>query len=284
MATTSVARHHHTIVTIFGLYGRDDEGILPIATLIRLMGELGVEPAGVRSSVSRLKKRGVLESTMFGASAAYRLAPHLDEVFREGDARIFSHRHNAEEAWGLVAVSVPETERTKRHQVRTLLTQLGFGTVIPGLWIAPAGVVEHAQRRLDRAGLDGYADFFTAEYIARDRLREKIADWWDLEALAATYSDFVRRFEPLGKVWLNGGKTPDVTASEPSRDRRAFADYIPLLTVWRRLPYLDPGLPREFLPHGWVGYSAEDLFDALHETLSEPARRHAHKVLAGAAN
>src|SRR5699024_1111595 len=119
------------------------------------------------------KKRGVLVSTKLGRRAAYQLAPELDEVFREGDARIFSHRHNPDDEWGLVAVSVPEAERAKRHRARTVLTRLGFGTVVPGLWVAPASVIEHARRQLARAGLDGYADFFTAEYLARDHLREK---------------------------------------------------------------------------------------------------------------
>ncbi|MEU6263624.1 hypothetical protein [Saccharopolyspora shandongensis] len=32
----------------------------------------------------------------------------------------------------MVAFSVPESEREKRHQIRSLLTRLGLGTVAPG--------------------------------------------------------------------------------------------------------------------------------------------------------
>lgn len=50
-------RHQQLIAAVFGLYGREHRGALPVAGLVRLLGDLGVEGAGVRSAVSRLKKR-----------------------------------------------------------------------------------------------------------------------------------------------------------------------------------------------------------------------------------
>ncbi|MGN6404043.1 MAG: PaaX family transcriptional regulator C-terminal domain-containing protein, partial [Sinomonas sp.] len=101
-------RNQQLIVTLFGLYARDHEGALPVAGLVRLLGDLGVESAGVRSAVSRLKKRGVLESVKVGGAAAYRLGPGLEEVFHEGDERIFSPRRAAVgDPWLLAAFSVP---------------------------------------------------------------------------------------------------------------------------------------------------------------------------------
>jgi phenylacetic acid degradation operon negative regulatory protein len=52
-----------------------------------------------------------------------------------------------------------------------------------------------------------------------------------------------------------------------------------MLTTWRRLPYLDPGLPLELLPGGWSGEAATALFAELNGALREPARRHAMAVL-----
>ena len=49
-------------------------------------------------------------------------------------------------------------------------------------------------------------------------------------------------------------------------------DYVRVLTSWRRLPYLDPGLPVELLPADWVGTRAADLFFALRERLEAGAR------------
>src|SRR5689334_6651308 len=49
------------IVTVYGLYAREAGGWLSVASLIRLMAELGSDEPAVRSSISRLKQRGVLE-------------------------------------------------------------------------------------------------------------------------------------------------------------------------------------------------------------------------------
>ena len=49
------------IVSLYGAYGRaPDESPVPVAALIRLLGALGVDAPSVRSSVSRLKRRGLL--------------------------------------------------------------------------------------------------------------------------------------------------------------------------------------------------------------------------------
>ncbi|MFE7517588.1 hypothetical protein ACFU8I_41130, partial [Streptomyces sp. NPDC057540] len=49
------------IVSLYGAYGRaPDESPVPVAALIRLLGVLGVDAPSVRSSVSRLKRRGLL--------------------------------------------------------------------------------------------------------------------------------------------------------------------------------------------------------------------------------
>jgi phenylacetic acid degradation operon negative regulatory protein len=56
---------------------------------------------------------------------------------------------------------------------------------------------------------------------------------------------------------------------------------VPMLTAWRRLPYLDPGLPLEHLPEGWAGLAAGDLFADLDAALRKPAEEHAQVLLPG---
>lgn len=45
-----------------------------------------------------------------------------------------------------------------------------------------------------------------------------------------------------------------------------------MLTDWRQLPYLDPGLPAELLPDDWVGIRAAELFFTLQSRLENGAR------------
>ena len=68
-------------------------------------------------------------------------------------------------------------------------------------------------------------------------------------------------------------------SGSPDLDRAAFGDYVRALTDWRRLPYLDPGLPAELLPDGWAGVRAADVFFALRSRLAEPASAHVRRVL-----
>ncbi|MBN9757182.1 putative membrane protein [Pseudonocardia sp. Ae406_Ps2] len=258
------------IVSVYGLYARERGGALSVSSLVRLLGGLGVDSQAVRSAVSRLKRRGLLEPQKVGGDAGYRLSAALADVLAEGDERIFSRRRaGAGEGWLLVAFSVPESARDQRHQLRSLLIRLGLGTVAPGLWVAPAHLEAEVSHALDRAGLRGYTELFRSRHVAGRPLRETVASWWDLDALAAQYSAFVARHEPVMRAWRDADGTAE----------QAFADYVTLVTVWRRLPYLDPGLPLEALPENWVGDRAEDLFGDLRARLAGPAREHVSSVL-----
>lgn len=260
-------RHQQMIVTIFGLYARSP-GVLAVSSVIALLAELGAQPPAVRSAVSRLKKRGVLVSVRTNGNAAYALSEDLQQVFGEGDRRIFSaERAGLGEPWLLAAVSVPEAQRNRRHRIRSLFTKRGFGSVGPGLWIAPGRVREATIAELDRLDLAEHVDFFLAEYC--DDLMDKVAQWWDLPQLADLYEDFLARTRPIEQRWATAEPAP----------REAFRDYIPLITWWRRLPYLDPGLPLELLPDDWPGQQAADAFLGLHHRLGPAAADHVEMVL-----
>ena len=73
------------ILSLYGLYAREEGDWLSVASLIALMADLGVDSAAVRSSVSRLKRRGVLEAARRDGRAGYALSPSTLEVLREGD-------------------------------------------------------------------------------------------------------------------------------------------------------------------------------------------------------
>lgn len=269
-------RHQHLIVTVYGLYARNQDGTFAVADLIQLLGDLGVESAGVRSSVSRLKKRGVLVSLKRGGSAAYKLSPELEDVFSAGDERIFAPRRaQKDDAWLLASFSVPEAQRHLRHRLRTILTRVGCGQVSPGLWIAPGNLADEVEQQLRRAELMEYVDLFKATHLTGGHIDEKVGQWWDLPSLEALYTDFLARHQPVLQQWekLEG------EAESPELLKQAFADYVPMVTQWRRLPYMDPGLPEEYLPDNWHGLAAQELFTKLHALLGPKAQRYAMSVV-----
>ncbi|SCL27403.1 PaaX family transcriptional regulator [Micromonospora inyonensis] len=258
------------ILTLYGLYARDEHNWLSVSAVVRLMSDLGVDSASVRSSISRLKRRGVLESMKVGGSAGYSLSASALEVLREGDVRIFGLKR-ATESDGLVMVvfSVPESERDRRHKLRTLLSGSGFGTVSPGVWVAPSVLFQETVNMLTTRGLSPYVEVFRASYEHFGALEERVRTWWDLEAMNAEYSTFIDNFGGVQAEWRKSSKSP----------QRAFEVYVPLLTEWRRLPYLDPGLPASVLPKDWSGTRATELFADLDALLRQPARSHALEVI-----
>ena len=162
---STAARPRALIVTIYGLYARSAGGWLGVSTLIRLMGRLGVEEPAVRSSISRLKRRGILEPERRDGTAGYALSAHARAILDEGDRRIFDRpRGTLDDGWVLAVFSVPESERGKRHALRSRLTWLGFGTVGPGVWIAPGHLEAETRDAIDRDGLADYVDLFHADY------------------------------------------------------------------------------------------------------------------------
>jgi phenylacetic acid degradation operon negative regulatory protein len=264
------ARLAQLIITIFGLYARAEHNWLSVASVVRLMADLGVDGQAVRSSVSRLKRREVLRSERYAGAAGYSLAGPTLEVLAEGDVRIFERvRAVAEDGWIVVVFSVPESQRDKRHALRSTLTRLGFGTAAPGVWVAPGNLARETRRTLERRGLSSYVDIFTGSHVAFGDLRAKVREWWNLPELAGLYATFLRRYEPL-RAHASGDATTPLAA---------FQVYVPMLTEWRRLPYRDPGLPLALLPADWNGVTAGALFDELNGALRARAREHAVAVI-----
>ena len=273
-ATARSARLRHLIITVYGLYARHDGGWMSVATLIRLLADLGIDEPAVRSAISRLKRRGILQSRRYGGSAGYQLSAEALAILREGDARIFRRRRaTLADGWVLAVFSVPESQRHRRHVLRSELTRLGFGMVAPGVWIVPAHPQDTTAETLRRLELDAYADLFRADHLAFGDPADKIRRWWDLDELERQYESFIRTHDPVLRRW-----EPDGGAGPPG-EQEAFADYVRVLTDWRRLPYLDPGLPAELLPEDWVGVRAADLFFAVRARLEELARAHVKHVI-----
>ncbi|MFD5341402.1 PaaX family transcriptional regulator [Streptomyces hawaiiensis] len=249
------------IVTLYGAYGRFATGPVPVAELIRLLAAVGVDAPSVRSSVSRLKRRGLLVPARTAQGAAgYELSPDARQLLDDGDRRIYASAPPEDEGWVLAVFSVPESERQKRHVLRSRLAGLGFGTAAPGVWIAPARLYEETRHTLQRLRLDAYVDFFRGDHLGFTPTAEAVARWWDLAAVAKEHEAFLDRHARVLHEWE---KREDTPAEE------AYRDYLLALDSWRHLPYTDPGLPSELLPADWPGVRSSAVFRGLHERLRD---------------
>ncbi|MCP2048711.1 UNVERIFIED_ORG: phenylacetic acid degradation operon negative regulatory protein [Paenarthrobacter nicotinovorans] len=279
-------RHQQLLVTIFGLYGRNAGDALPVSALISMLGSLGYDAPGVRSSVSRLKAKGVLKSVREGGIAKYKISESVSDVFREGDRRIFAPEQAAPvDQWVLAVFSVPESMRNRRHQLRSALLGLGFGSVANGVWIAPANKLEQARERLTSSGLIEFVDLFRSDYVFDGPMRPKIAEWWDLNELDQQFTEFLELYAGAEEQWTQRvGHDPEAALAGSTQElrREAFRYYIPMLTLWRKFPYKDPNLPADYLPPEWHGPAVRRTFQAVHRLAAPLAAAHAHEVISEA--
>ncbi|MFE2428584.1 PaaX family transcriptional regulator C-terminal domain-containing protein [Streptomyces sp. NPDC059373] len=262
--TTEHASHTPSslILTFFGAYGRAElDGRVAVAELIRLMGAAGVDAQSVRSAVSRLKRRGLLVAEAVGGAAGYALSGEARELLADGDRRIYDVPGGPSGDWVLAVFSVPESERAKRHLLRSRLARLGFGAAAPGVWIASGHLEDEARHTLTRLGLDSYAELFRGAHVGFEPTADAVRRWWDLDAIADLYEAFLAAHGPaLGAwAWRSGAAPAD----------EAFRDYVRALDAWRRLPYADPGLPAALLPEDWPGARAAEVFGELHRRLRD---------------
>ncbi len=242
------------LVTFIGAVVRQLGGWMPIAGAVDLLGELGIDESIVRTGVSRLKSRGWLVAEKHGSTKGYALSPLAHDEFDAGDAIIWHAPEPArlEDGWCIVNFTVPEAERSIRHQLRARLTAAGFGRAGAALWIAPARVLEATRLLIDDLDLAAGCTVFVGRYAGERDLAEIIQEGWDLEALATRYHEFIDTVS-ASVATLRG-----TSLIEPAR---AFAHYLTTVDRWRRLPYDDPGLPRELVGSAWPAAEAGTLFE-----------------------
>ncbi|MDH3267011.1 MAG: phenylacetic acid degradation operon negative regulatory protein PaaX, partial [Gammaproteobacteria bacterium] len=93
-------------------------------------------------------------------------------------------------------------------------------------------------------------------------MRRLAQDSWNLAAIDAGYTSFVKRFSPLIK-----GYVKDANVSPKS----AFMVRTLLIQEYRKVLLRDPQLPAELLPEGWTGAAAYRLCRNLYRAVFRPA-------------
>lgn len=275
--------YQQLIISLFGLYSRTPGMVFPVAALVSLLDDLGYDEPGIRSAISRLKAKGTLHATPVGGIAAYELNETLRSTFIEGDERIFAERlPQYYSGWVLALFSVPESQRRLRHQLRKVLSGMGFGTVASGVWIANGRLMGRVQERLEEQNLLQYVQFFRGDYFLEGSIHEQVRQWWDLDSIEATITDFLDVYGDAVEIWTaEVGSDPSTAFREATAEqcRDAFRYYVPMLTQWRHIPYQDPNLPDSYMPEDWKEPEARVTFVRTHRLISSLAARHARLVI-----
>lgn len=267
-ATARAQRSRTVVVSFLGAVVHRMGDWMPIAGTVDLMTQFGLDAPGVRTAVFRLKQRGWLAAETRGGARGYALTPLATATLAAGDDLIWHARQPADlaDGWCVVNFSVPESERTKRYQLRGHLAHLGFGNVGTAMWIAPARMRPAAEQAIAELGLDKYAAIFVGDYVGGQDLTTLLYSSWDLAGIDQAYRDFIARYAEVAAT---------LEAQPAIGPQQAFVTYLGAVDYWRKLPFRDPGLPREVLAADWSAPAAGALFKKLVTVLEGRALAHA---------
>lgn len=264
----AAGRSRTVLVSFLGSIVRRMGNWTPIAGTVALLSEAGLDASSVRTAVFRLKKRGWLVPETRAGMRGYALTPAALEALADGDEVIWHARQPADlgDGWCLVNFSVPESARAMRHQLTAHLTSLGFGNIGSAVWIAPARMLPAAQRAITELDLVRHCAVFVGDYATGQDLTTMVRSGWDLDEIDRRYREFVEQY---------AGEADRFAASTVVGAEEAFATYLSVIDHWRKLPFRDPGLPREVLTEEWSGPAAGHLFGQMVSLLEGRALAHA---------
>jgi phenylacetic acid degradation operon negative regulatory protein len=240
------------VITVFGDAIVPRGGSVWLGTLLEFFKTLEIDSGVVRTAMSRLAGDGWLERDKVGRNSFYRLAEKGRQTF---DAAV-SHVYNPQAVdWTGRFELLLIPEGADREASRAALKDAGFGSPLPGVWVAPSGVPvppeAKAAIRLEVSAED-------------DSGRRLLRESWPLQRTADAYLKFIKTFEPL-RGWID--------RREPLSESEAFTARILLIHHYRRVVLRDPLLPTALLPADWPGRAARHQCGEIYRGLLTPSEQ-----------
>ncbi|MFF7474120.1 PaaX family transcriptional regulator C-terminal domain-containing protein [Streptomyces sp. NPDC008092] len=233
-------------------------------SIITVLGRAGVGEQAVRSTLTRMVNRNLLQRQRQGRKMYFGLTPLALQILADGRRRIWETgavNDDWDGSWTLFGFSLPESWQRQRHDLRSQLGWSGFGPLYSGLWIAPGRVDVSAV--VAELGLSAHVKIFHALADEATDIDLMIRDTWDLASIAARYEDFRTRWA----AWRAG----------PGDD--AVVTRLRLVSEWLDIIRTDPRLPVRHLPADWPAHEAETAFHRVAAETEAPARRMAAALL-----
>jgi phenylacetic acid degradation operon negative regulatory protein len=234
------------VITVFGDAIVPRGGSVWLGTLLEFFKRLDIDGGVVRTAMSRLAADGWLERNKVGRNSFYRLADSGRQTFDIATRHIYDPPPSD---WTGRFELLLIGNAAERETSREALKNAGFGSPLPGVWVAPSGapVPEEASHaiRLEVSAED-------------DSGRRLLSESWPLERTADAYVKFMKTFQPL-RAWIE--------RREPLSEADAFAARILLIHHYRRVVLRDPLLPMALLPKDWPGRTARGLCGAIYRGL-----------------
>src|SRR5438105_1631501 len=240
------------VITVFGDAIVPRGGSVWLGTLLEFFKALDIDSGVVRTAMSRLAADAWLERNKVGRNSFYRLAKSGRLTFDAATKHIYDPPPSG---WTGRFELLLIANAADRDASREALKDAGFGSPLPGVWIAPSGVPVPEQA----------AHAIRLEVSAEDDSgRRLLGESWPLQRTADAYLKFMKTFEPL-RGWIG--------RRERLSDADAFTARILLIHHYRRVVLRDPLLPPALLPRDWPGRAARRLCGEIYRAVLAPSEQ-----------
>src|SRR6059058_3141083 len=234
------------VITVFGDAIVPRGGSVWLGTLLEFFKALDIDSGVVRTAMSRLAADAWLERSKVGRNSFYRLAKSGRLTFDAATKHIYDPPPSG---WTGRFELLLIGNSVDRDASREALKNAGFGSPLPGVWVAPSGVPVP----------DEAAGAIRLEVSAEDDSgRRLLSASWPLDRTADAYLKFMKTFEPLRAAI---GRGADLSEND------AFTARILLIHHYRRVVLRDPLLPTALLPADWPGRAARSLCGEIYRAL-----------------
>lgn len=243
--------------------------------LLDVLQVVEVGERAARSALSRMKQNGWLGSCRAGRRSAYSLTAKTKALLEEGTRRLFGPRpKDWDGCWHLVVYSLPQEHRTLRRHLRTRLSWLGYGMLLPGTMVAAFPRREEVTELFQELRVEPYVHFFSNSKLESADGREIVARCWDIQELNCRYARFIDRYQPGFEQFLDSQQR---SAGLPPRE--SFVGRFWITYEFSSFPREDPNLPQEMLPPEWLGGRAAELLRDYRALLKETAEGYTHSSM-----
>jgi phenylacetic acid degradation operon negative regulatory protein len=240
------------VITIFGDAIAPRGGSVWLGTLLKFFEALDIDGSVVRTAISRLAADGWLKREKVGRNSFYRLAASGHRTFEAATRHIYDPQPSD---WSGRFELLLIGKAGDRDAAREALRNAGFGSPVPGVWVAPSGVSIPEEA----------ASAIRLEVSAEDDSgRRLLRESWPLDRTAEAYLKFTKTFAPLRHQLSRRAKLSEL---------EAFTARILLIHQYRRVVLRDPLLPAALLPKDWPGKAARALCGEIYRGLVPASER-----------
>jgi phenylacetic acid degradation operon negative regulatory protein len=238
---------------------------LSMNQLMLLASPFSITETNVRSALSRMHSRNVIEVRKEGRTAFYRIGAR--------GKRIGSNvgRHFREPDWSgwngsYWAAAFSLSDSRARYRLQKKLLAYRFRALYPGLWIRPFHPDENVPDVFKDLIQAGGFDLFNGTFVG-EISRERIAELYDLEATAATLQQTLTAAQRSSKA---------ISTLSPEA---AFVEWLITGDALVKALVQDPLLPPALLPDTWPASELRRILGRWNALYSERSAPFVHQAL-----